>query len=443
LANVSKNEVICELANPTKAVLRNDKGIELSPVSTDLRGDYFGQHLRVAVRQRFANPTSKTQRVFYSLPLGESDTLYDFRVMAGDKTKFFDDVTFKKSNRRAGHLETDLGYQKPGGELSVVYVYSRFTEINSDNRVSFHIGASEDEPDAKTTESVGFFLRGDASLAEISSLTTHMFVDKLDKGNVYVCPNDELVLNFALSRFAEENREKLENGSMHYDELFDFCPANINPVFHLDFILTLDNVRVGESDFMNPPDDVKGEVIANAVTGEPDPSKEFVRTFFLNVPSSPVLPPMAGALYRNTRTSEPADGLELTASERAELLELFDDTARNNLKLGGAKGRLTLMDVLLIVINLVPEPTKRKLWDMNFDQLCVNETDEKLWALRLADYLKSNGNGEKHETLETLAAEVVNGMSEKAKTTLRERLALAGNATVTKVMFAPGPKTFS
>ena len=285
---------VCDLRNPADAVLADEKGREFKLLSTDIRADYIGHYLRVAVRQRYRNDSEKTQRVRYLFPLSEEDSLLDFQAWVGERVSRHSEIKIMESCD-GGPYAANLGYLAPGEEMSAVYVYARFTEADSDGRVTIRVRASERDPDPDSLETVGFFLRGNAAGATISSASTPLFLDRISRREAYVCPNDDTVLNAIMAKHAALNRESLERGEMDYEELLDLCPSKVNPVFDHDFVLTLEDFEVDEEELSLLPADLRGEVIDSALSSVDDRSREFLRAFFLNSPVSPILLPFVEA----------------------------------------------------------------------------------------------------------------------------------------------------
>jgi hypothetical protein len=415
------NPIACDLKNPADAALYSEKGTEFKLVSTDLRGDYLGQYLRVAVRQRYLNHGDKTQKIRYRFHLGDCDSLLDFQTVVGNKITRYSDLKIKGPSDDGLYMVT-LGYLRPGEEINVVYVYSRLTASDSDDKVTFRIKASEKETDPESFESVGFFLRGGVSSATACSPSVPIFTDPINHGNTYVCPNDVTVLNAVLCRFAELNKERLDSGEMGHEDLLDLCPAKINPVFDRDFILTLENFEIQADELSRIRFDVRGEVIDAALTGGDDYSKEFIRVYFLNAPTSPILLPLIEGTY--VKKSPAKDKLyNMTESEVAELLELFETTVLTNLDAGGLSGPLTLNDILSILLPIVPPKFRTLLWNMSFDPMYMTLIETRLWALLFTELIESEErNAYAYKNLLTLAKDALRGVPKRIRNKLMERL---------------------
>jgi hypothetical protein len=417
------NQAVCNLKNPVDAVLSNNRGSELKLVSTDLRGDYIGHYLRVAVRQRYLNDTDKTQKIRYQFPLSVNDSLLDFQAVTGNKITRYSDLKIRDTAGK-GPYSTALGYLRPGDEISVIYVYARLTQPDEDKRVTIQVMASQKDPNFESMETVGFFLRGNASMATVNSPSTPIFVDRINQGNTYACPNDDTVLNAILAKYTDLNKERLCNGEMDYEELFDLCPAKINPIFDRDFVLTLDDFEVDTYEFTRLPFDVRGEVIDAALSGEEDYSKEFIRAHFLNAPVSPLLPLVEAEPFIK-KTSAKEKLFNMTEGETTELLELFETTALTNLDSGGLSGALTLKDILFILLPIVPTKFRILLWSMSFDPMYMTQTEMHLWALLFAKLIESEErNTYAYKNLLRLAKDTIRQVPKGTRFKLMEQLSL-------------------
>jgi hypothetical protein len=346
----------------------------------------------------------------------------DFQAKTAKKTKSYTESKLQEpfGDRR---FISELDYLRPGEEMSIVYVYSRFTELSQENKVVIRIKGAEKELAPESMESIGFFLRGSASMAKIDSSTMPLFFDHISQGNLYVCPNDNMILNTLIAKMTEDHKEELDNGLMDINDIIDMCPIKVNPIFNKDFVLSMSNFKVSSDELLHESFDKRGELIKTALSADMDYSKEYIRALCLDAPMSRELLPlvMVNPLVKKSFPKEKI--LNLSKIEAKELLELFEDTAQNNVATGGLGGPLSLKDILHILLPIVPPKYALLLWNMNFDPMYLTATDEQLWALIFTRLIETDENGFKnYKLLLNLSQETLNLTPQRIKKKLLEKL---------------------
>jgi hypothetical protein len=423
--------ITCDLQNPLDAQLISHGEFTPTLVSTDFRADYIGHYLRVAVRQRFLNDSNKKLDLSYVLPLSENDTIYDFRVKLEEKIKGYNELNFTQ-NEPGTPWKVDLGSIEPMGELSVMYVYARLTEVDKSGRVTFFMkGSNEDCPD-DSLESIGFFLRGGASQASIMSTTHEFFVDKIDHKQTYVCPNDENALQELIKERTKENLLKLEKGEMLLSDVLDMCPMKVNPVFSRDFVLILDDFTVDPVELRDQPADSRGDVITNALNGLGDNSKEYLMFLFLEPPITRTLLPYVEYQYGEDNTLVKPKLLNLSEEQATELLQYFEEASSGKMMPHGIDPQMlaSFQNVLKVVLPNLPPRFEVPLWCLSFDPNLMVGTDVLLWAFALRSLLESNSTyNRRYPILASLINETVSIIPMKLAAKLINQLAT--NYTIT------------